>query len=61
LIRSETDRGILVVCDRRLTDRGYGKRLLRALPPMRRLLDAQAFDEALAELTTTPTTVSTPP
>jgi len=35
--------------------------LLRALPPMRRLLDAQAFDEALAELTTTPTTVSTPP
>ncbi len=50
LIRSETDRGILVVCDPRLATQGYGKRLLRALPPMRRLEDAQAFDGAVAEL-----------
>lgn len=50
LIRSETDRGILVVCDPRLAKMGYGKRLLRALPPMRRLADAAAFDAALAEL-----------
>ena len=61
LIRSETDRGILVVCDRRLTDKGYGKRLLRALPPMRRLPDAQAFDEALVQLTTASTMVLTRP
>ena len=37
LIRRETDQGVLVVCDNRLAAMGYGKRLLRALPPMRRL------------------------
>ena len=37
LIRRETDQGILVVCDTRLISMGYGKRLLRALPPMKRL------------------------
>ena len=29
LIRSETDRGLLVVCDPRLAAMGYGRRLLR--------------------------------
>ena len=37
LIRRETDQGVLVVCDTRLSAMGYGKRLLRALPPMERL------------------------
>ena len=37
LIRRETDQGVLVVCDTRLATMGYGKRLLRALPPMQRL------------------------
>lgn len=37
LIRRETDHGVLVVCDTRLSSMGYGKRLLRALPPMERL------------------------
>lgn len=37
LIRRETDQGVLVVCDTRLITMGYGKRLLRALPPMQRL------------------------
>ncbi len=37
LIRRETDQGVLVVCDSRLISMGYGRRLLRALPPMRRL------------------------
>lgn len=37
LIRRETDQGVLVVCDSRLITMGYGKRLLRALPPMKRL------------------------
>ncbi len=58
LIRSETDRGILVVCDPRLATMGYGKRLLRALPPMRRLYSAQEFDTAIAALTRTSTTRS---
>lgn len=45
LIRSETDRGLLVVCDPRLTQMGYGARLLAALPPMPLLRDeAEAMD-----------------
>ncbi len=34
LIRSETDRGLLVVCDPRLAGMNYGRRLRDALPPM---------------------------
>lgn len=33
LIRSETDRGLLVLCDPRLQRRSYGRRFLRSLPP----------------------------
>lgn len=50
LIRSETDRGVVVICDVRLATMGYGRRLLAALPPMRRLDSAQAFEQALADL-----------
>ncbi len=35
LIRSETDRGVVVICDPRLTSRGYGRSLLAVLPAMR--------------------------
>jgi ATP-dependent DNA helicase DinG len=51
LIRSETDRGLLVVCDPRLASMSYGKRLRQALPPMPRLDDeaqAMAWLAALA-------------
>jgi len=51
LIRRETDRGILVVCDTRLALMGYGKRLLAALPPMRRISSEEALTEALSALT----------
>jgi ATP-dependent DNA helicase DinG len=51
LIRSETDRGILVVCDNRLVGMSYGRRLVKGLPPMRRLEDHEAFLEALRQLT----------
>jgi len=50
LIRSETDRGILVVCDQRLSLKGYGMRLVKALPPMRRITDSREFEQALADL-----------
>jgi ATP-dependent DNA helicase DinG len=39
LIRSETDHGLLVICDPRLTQMGYGRRLQAALPPMGVLAD----------------------
>ena len=34
LIRDEADRGVLMLCDPRLTTRPYGRRILAALPPM---------------------------
>ncbi|KAA9133432.1 ATP-dependent DNA helicase [Marinihelvus fidelis] len=36
LIRDVADRGVLVVCDPRLTTKGYGAAFLHSLPPMRR-------------------------
>ena len=50
LIRRETDMGVLAICDTRLVAMGYGKRLLAALPPMRRLEGEADFDAALAAL-----------
>jgi len=46
LIRSEHDRGVLVLCDPRLRTRGYGRVFLDSLPPFattRELADVQAF------------------
>jgi ATP-dependent DNA helicase DinG len=36
LIRTETDRGVLMIGDPRLVEKSYGKTLWRSLPPMRR-------------------------
>ena len=47
LIRCETDTGALAICDTRLISMGYGKRLLAALPPMRRLADEAQLMQAL--------------
>jgi ATP-dependent DNA helicase DinG len=46
LIRTETDRGVLVLCDPRLTGRAYGRVFLESLPPFpatRHLSDVEAF------------------
>ncbi|MFW5329458.1 ATP-dependent DNA helicase [Hydrogenophaga sp. ZJX-1] len=53
LIRSETDRGVLVIGDRRLLTRSYGNALLADLPPMRRLVDEGEVMRALDELALT--------
>lgn len=37
LIRSHTDRGVVLILDRRLHDRSYGQIMLRSLPPARRV------------------------
>lgn len=47
LIRSETDRGLLVICDPRMAGMNYGRRLREALPPMTRVMSEE---EALAWL-----------
>ncbi|MDR2000634.1 MAG: ATP-dependent DNA helicase [Zoogloeaceae bacterium] len=46
LIRDETDRGVLMVCDPRLVEKPYGKRIWKSLPAMRRtreIGDVEAF------------------
>ena len=50
LIRSETDRGLLVVCDPRMARMPYGARLRAALPPMTALTEESAALAWLAEL-----------
>lgn len=46
LIRDESDRGVLMICDPRLISKHYGKRIWQSLPPFRRtreLSDVSAF------------------
>jgi ATP-dependent DNA helicase DinG len=50
LIRSETDRGLLVVCDPRMATMPYGRRLRQALPPMGPLESEAEALQWLAEL-----------
>jgi ATP-dependent DNA helicase DinG len=35
LIRDETDRGVLMLCDPRLASKAYGRQILKSLPPMK--------------------------
>lgn len=49
LIRDEQDRGMLVICDPRLTKKRYGSIFLDSLPPMTRLT---AYQEAIQFLKT---------
>lgn len=46
LIRDETDRGVLMICDPRLISKPYGRRIWQSLPPFKRTREAavaQAF------------------
>ncbi|MEX3945081.1 ATP-dependent DNA helicase [Paraburkholderia sp. BR10937] len=48
LIRAETDRGVLMICDTRLVDKPYGRRIWQSLPPFKRTREievVQAFFE----------------
>ena len=45
LIRDETDRGVLMICDPRLISKPYGKRIWQSLPPMKRTrVEAEAVE-----------------
>jgi len=50
LIRTESDRGLLVLCDPRVRQMGYGRRLIAALPPMGMLKEEAEALDWLAEL-----------
>jgi ATP-dependent DNA helicase DinG len=46
LIRDETDRGVLMICDPRIISKPYGRRIWQSLPPMKRTrveVEAVAF------------------
>jgi ATP-dependent DNA helicase DinG len=50
LIRTESDQGVLVLCDNRLVTTGYGRRLIAALPPMHQLQTADGLAQSLDAL-----------
>lgn len=60
LVRRESDRGVLVLCDTRLTSMGYGRRLLAALPSMRLVTNEPELQELLQSFTRTSTTAHRP-
>jgi ATP-dependent DNA helicase DinG len=46
LIRDEGDRGVLMICDKRLVEKQYGRRIWQSLPPMKRtreLAEVESF------------------
>jgi ATP-dependent DNA helicase DinG len=49
LIRDETDRGVLMICDIRVITRSYGKRIVASLPPMPRTREAAVARAFLQE------------
>jgi ATP-dependent DNA helicase DinG len=51
LIRAETDRGVLMICDTRLVDKPYGRRIWQSLPPFKRTREIEAVREFFADRT----------
>jgi ATP-dependent DNA helicase DinG len=45
LIRSTTDRGVVVCCDNRILTKGYGKQFLRSMPKMQKIRNLDAIRE----------------
>jgi ATP-dependent DNA helicase DinG len=50
LIRDETDKGVLVICDNRLVTKHYGQTFLKSLPDMRRTRNLQVVHDFLHEI-----------
>jgi ATP-dependent DNA helicase DinG len=48
LIRDETDRGVLMLCDPRLVHKPYGRRMLQSLPPMTLTRELSAVERFFA-------------
>ena len=54
LIRDETDRGVLMICDPRLVSRPYGRKIWQSLPPMKRTRSLAEVEEFFS---TSPATI----
>ncbi|WP_321796942.1 ATP-dependent DNA helicase [Caballeronia sp. J97] len=49
LIRAETDRGVLMICDTRLVDKPYGRRIWQSLPPFKRTRELDVVREFFSD------------
>ena len=49
LIRDETDRGVLMICDPRLISKTYGKQIWQSLPPMKRTRELAEVEQFFIE------------
>ncbi|MGH8781173.1 ATP-dependent DNA helicase [Paraburkholderia sp.] len=49
LIRAETDRGVLMICDTRLVDKPYGRRIWQSLPPFKRTREIEVVKEFFSD------------
>ncbi|SFN36374.1 ATP-dependent DNA helicase DinG [Nitrosospira briensis] len=50
LIRDETDRGVLMICDSRLVTKPYGRKIWQSLPPMKRTRELVEVEEFFARI-----------
>ena len=50
MIRDETDKGVLVICDNRLVTKDYGKIFMGRLPDMHRTRDLQKAVDFLHDM-----------
>jgi ATP-dependent DNA helicase DinG len=48
LIRDANDRGVLMICDPRLVEKSYGRRIWQSLPPMKRSRELAEVEEFFA-------------
>jgi ATP-dependent DNA helicase DinG len=64
LIRDETDRGVLMICDPRLISKHYGRRIWQSLPPFRRTRNmaeaVEFFSSGMAHRTVTRANIAPP-
>ncbi len=49
LIRAETDRGVLMICDPRLVEKPYGKRIWQSLPAFKRTRELDVVCDFFAQ------------
>ncbi|MDR5878186.1 ATP-dependent DNA helicase [Caballeronia sp. LZ032] len=49
LIRAETDRGVLMICDTRLVEKPYGRRIWQSLPPFKRTRELDVVREFFSD------------
>jgi ATP-dependent DNA helicase DinG len=50
LIRDDHDKGVMVICDKRIIEKSYGIKIWKSLPPFKRTRNESAVINFLEEL-----------